>query len=217
MTTFATGQVRCAVCGAESEQAILTSTSRFGHSDLDMRPAEPQRSALWLEVQQCPSCGYCAAAIDEAPDRATAVVESEEYRRLLDSPGLPGLANAFLCSALVHEAAGKHAEGGWAAVSAAWACDDADADHAGRICRARAVTLFRAAREKGEPFADDAGSEAAVVVDLLRRSGQFDEAEAECAEGLRAVTDEVVRAVLLYERKLIGAGDDGRHSVDEAG
>jgi len=97
MTTFDELPVTCAVCGTTSVHPILMSTNSFGSPDLDLRPAEMQRSTVWMWVQRCPQCGYCADSLDKAGDGADAVTASASYREQLVDPGLPELAVSFVC------------------------------------------------------------------------------------------------------------------------
>jgi hypothetical protein len=55
--------IRCAVCGADSTQNVLASTSTHCPPDLDLRAGGPARWALQFQVQRCPFCGYCAEMI----------------------------------------------------------------------------------------------------------------------------------------------------------
>ena len=48
----------CCICGFESEQKELLSTSEFESSDLDMRPGNPRRSTMQHWVESCSNCGY---------------------------------------------------------------------------------------------------------------------------------------------------------------
>ena len=72
------------------------------------------------------------------------------------------------------------------------------------------------AQAEDEEFAPDAAFEHALLADILRRSGQYDAAEAEYDEGLALAGDETLRRILEFGRKLCDAGDDRAHSVDEA-
>lgn len=203
-------EVRCANCGTLSGQARSSSSSSIGPPDLDTRPAPPARSMIDAWVQRCPSCGLCAPDLGQARDDL-AVVDSEVYRAQAGRTDLPDLATAFLCWSLVAESEGRSAEAGWAAVHAAWACDDAKDEIGGRGCRERAVPLLRAAmRARPIPEADEVLRR--VIVDLLRRQDRLDEA-AEACEAALAISPE--DAALVLERHLISEGDTGSHAETE--
>ncbi len=216
MTTFVTETLVCGVCGRESEQPVLTSTSSFGPVDLDTRPSEPARSALWLQIQTCPVCHYCARRIDDGDDGMRPILDGEEYRRQLADERYPELARAFLCASLVLDEVGQAAEATWSAIEAAWACDDADAGDAARECRTRALTLMEKALATGEPLAEDEASHGAIATDLLRRAGRFDDARDRAVATLDGDVPPIVRAVLELEVQLIERRDDRVHSLDFA-
>lgn len=223
MTTFTQIDVRCALCGALSRQVELSSTSSFGPPDLDLRPAEPARSALAFRVQRCEACGYCWRRIGEALPTAAAVVESAAYRDVLERARMPRLARRLFCAGLVSEAAGEREAAAWRFVEAAWACDDRFAQAPARTCRERAVEMFESALEWGEATAP-AGTVKTLVADLLRRAGRFEEAVAVGAEAEALVAGEDdadepeadAAAVPRFVRALAEAGDDGAHNVAEA-
>jgi len=213
MTVVVEVEAKCAVCGATSKHEQAVSSSTFGQSDLDTRPPELIRSTIDFWVQRCPGCGYCWWDISQASEVASQVVRTEEYRAQAQSPDFPALANAFLCSCIVHRVAGDLAGAGWAAVRAAWACDD-KAITAGAIrCRNQAVALFQTAREKGQTWAQQEGVEELVVADLLRRSSRFAEAATYCDAGLLKAADAYVQRALRREKELVSASDAACHPM----
>ena len=218
MTTFRQVELTCAVCGHTYPHTVLTSTFADGSPDLDTRPPPPARLALPMQVQCCPYCGYCAPNIAEAPVTAREVVARPDYQAQLADARFPYLANMFLCQSLVQEAAGEAVEAGWAAVHAAWACDDAGQAYiaAAVRCRIRAVALFDRAREAGHSFAETPAVEAAILADLLRRSGHFEEAKAAIARGLAHHPGANTRPVLLFQHLLCERQDTAAHTVQEA-
>ena len=218
MTTFANVERTCAVCGHTDEHTVLMSTSVFGAPDLDTRPPPLARLTLPMQIQCCPVCGYCAPNVSEALPEAAAEVARPEYQAQLRHPDFPYLANLFLCWSRIAEAAGRYAEAGWAAVRAAWACDDEGPARAGAAvaCRERAVALFESARQRGQAFAHEPGAEEAILADLLRRSGRFAEADAVAQAGLARKPPPTIARVLHYQRHLCQRRDTEAHTVDEA-
>lgn len=222
MTTFHESNVRCAVCGELQQALILTSTSSFGPPDLDLRPAGPQRWALPYTVQRCRACGYCARSLGEAPPGIAATVASLVYQGVLSGSRLPSLARSLFCSALVREAAGDPDGAGWRFLEAAWACDDVPDPGPARICRGRAVEMFRRSLVTGEAKAP-AGVVLTLVADLLRRARRFDEAVEVSAAAQRELAelegeDEFAATadIARYICSLAGAGDDAAHCCGEA-
>lgn len=172
-------QVRCAVCGALSLQNELTSTSAFGPPDLDLRPAEPARSALLYGVQRCDACGYCWRRIGEAPLEAAETVASAVYGGVARRSKLPRLARSYFCAALVAEAADDAELAARHFLEAAWACDDRQATAGARTCRERAAEMLHIALEQGETRTDPAVART-LLAEHFRRAGRFDDAVTTC-------------------------------------
>ena len=216
MTTTYQENLRCAVCGSVNAFMGIASTNAFGSHDLDTRPPEMQRSTISTWVQRCPECGYCANRLDEAPAEAKAVVESSDYRHQLARDDCPELANAFLCLRLIAEKAGAIQEAAWACIHAAWACDDAANDLAASHCRLQAVGLIRRLHEQNLTLAEQPGADQAMLTDLLRRAGRLEEALDVADHAIAGVDNDLIRAVLRYEKALIALGDVGVHRIEEA-
>lgn len=181
-----------------------------------MRPQGMARDLIAHQVQHCPACGYCAPDITCEYDHARDVVQTETYRQQSGNPVFPALANHFLCWALIRQATSAYNEAGWAALHAAWVCDDATAIESARQCRRRAFALFQQAQHTRKPFAQEKGVEAAVLADLLRRTEQFDLVAAVCQEGLRQGSKAAVRDVLLFQIELANRRDARCYSVEDA-
>lgn len=217
MTTIWAEEKTCAICGQTSRQTIITSTNLHGAPDLDLRPPEKQRSTIIYWVQSCPSCGYCAPRISEGLEIAPRVIQSDGYQRQLKEDSYPALANRFLCRTIIQEAAGDCLKAGWAAVHAAWVCDDAEEAQAAHRCRKRALGLFEKARASGIPLVKEPGQEEIIVADLLRRSGQFDKAIEVCEEALtKAPAEGILRQLLRFQQTLARKKDMESHTTHEA-
>ena len=216
MTTYADQEKTCFICGEINVYKAIASTNRFGHSDLDTRPPEMERSTIHCWIQRCPSCSYCAPDISDGPEIATKVVKSEAYLKQGDDSSYPELANKFLCWAIIKEAKGDNSGAGWAAVRAAWACDDSNTESAAKESRKRAVAFFEKARGDGSSFADGLGVQEAILADLLRRSGQFDKVETVCQTGLEEGPEAMVKTILHFQQSLARRKDTGCYTVAEA-
>jgi hypothetical protein len=192
------------------------STNAFGSPDLDLRPPEMKRSTMSCWVQECPHCGYCASRISDAFGGSSALLQGAVYWAQIRHPDYPPLANRFLCHAQLQEATGRWVPAGWSSLWAAWACDDATKDEAARECRRRAIRLFRAALERGEQVFHEQGGAEVILVDLLRRVEQMDEAEALAQAALRQAPGATIARCLQFERELIQRRDARVHQVGEA-
>lgn len=229
MTTFKVEERTCVVCGESSEHRVMITTSAWGSAQLDTRPPAPQGASIDMWIQRCPSCGYCAPDISKGVLQTSTIVYGNSYQEQLKNSDFPELANSFLCWSLIQESTLEFAKAAWACIHAAWACDDAswsfgeagfshNADKAvsAQNCRKRALTLLRQAQGRGQRFAEQEGGEEALMVDLARRSGQFDLALRICEEGLAKNADSVIKDVLQFQQTLISYQDTRDHVVKEA-
>jgi len=206
----------CAVCGESCRFTIPEAAGSVGSRDLDTRPAEPLRSTIYAWVKRCPSCGYCAPDPGKAPKGAADVVKLPRYRWQLDARKFPRIANTFLCWSIVQEDLAVPAQAAWGSLHAAWICDDEGEDVPARICRKRAADLLRRAWEQGERLSPLAGTDEALLVDLLRRAGRLREARRVVAETLEQNPQPIIADILRLQARLIAGSDRGPHTVAEA-
>ena len=146
------------------------STSSFGPSGLDLRPAPPHGSSVDLWVMDCPRCGYCAPDLDKPIDigdgsgsaggtpresvhRLEAwrpvvrkLMEGTQYREPFDiRAAMPNPAVAHLRYGVLQHAGGRSADAGHSALCAAWVCDDNAASFGADELRDVAAQCRRAA------------------------------------------------------------------------
>ena len=115
------------------------------------------------------------------------------------------------------EQAAKYADSGWASVYASWVCDDNKYEESALKCRRRAVDLFGRAKLNEQEICENKDEEEALIIDLLRRIGEFDEAQRRCLTELeKTFHSDLVWDILYFEKKLIENRDRGCHTVDEA-
>jgi hypothetical protein len=216
MTIEADESFECAVCRTRSTHPVLMSSSVFGSSDLDMRPGEMIRSALHIQVQRCPECGFCHDSISDQVDGSAEEVRSARYREVLDDKSRSELARRFLCQALIDQQARQWADAAWASIHAAWAFDDVDDLASADQARRQAVALMDEAARHDQLGVDEATSHAALRVDLLRRTGRFDEALETISRTETSDNDQTVAVVLRYQSALIAQRDTAPHKIEDA-
>jgi pentatricopeptide repeat protein len=213
MTSYYEKQVVCGACGHSFAFQDLNSTNTLGAPDLDMRPAEMQRSTMQTWVQRCRKCGFCARDVSVFDERMRSVLADPEYQaRVRDHT----LLSRFACAGMLAEAAGNSTDAGWHYLSAAWDADDRDLDLHARYHRNLAADAFLRVLADGKTFIEEKGASEAVVVDCLRRAGRSDEAEKLLDQALTAGCGEAIAGVLEFQRDLIRRGDRGAHVVGEA-
>jgi hypothetical protein len=217
MTTIYLSEKQCFICGAKSKYPMGNlSLGNVGVRDLDGRPTHILRSSVYLWIQRCPSCGYCAPEIAEGAEADRPIVRSETYRLQLNDTAFPETANAFLCHGIVMHSRGLFADAAWAAVFASWICDDNGFSESAFTCRGKAIDLFTAARNEHQDFADSTEQEQVYLIDLYRRRSQFDIASRLCDEALENEHSDQILDILYFERDLIDKRDSAAHSDSEA-
>jgi len=214
-TIFPTSRI-CGLCRSDTEQLVMGSTTTFGSPDLDFRPPPLLRDSLEAWIGECPGCGYCAPDVSKRSRGAGKVVRGRRYREQLRGTSSPQLANRFLCWSMIQQEAGQIAEAGWAALHAAWVCDDGNGFASAAIaCRRRSVELLGEAKARGQKFCRYAGEEDALLVDLFRRTNQMDHARRVCRRRLQQRPSKNARTILQFQVVLIESGDTLAHSVGE--
>lgn len=161
---------KCSVCGKSSPQPVLISTNTMGYPDLDLRPAEMQRSTMITWIHECPECGYVAGNLEEKLEIPKEMLKSEEYLTCEGRDFKGKLSEMFYKQYLI----GKHLENAemcfYSLRNCAWKCDDHDDENASDI-RKLAISYLDTLISK-----DLKNSDTLKVIksDFLRRSGEFE-------------------------------------------
>jgi hypothetical protein len=212
MTTFHSEVIGCAVCGKVSSFQALSSTSAFGSFDLDLRPPPLQRHTMEFWQQECPSCGYVNVTIGTPLEGAADIVRSPEFEALRSTSDEPALVNRFKRHALL--VADEPIQSGWTLLHAAWVCDDLGLRELAKRCREDCADLWSSA-----PYGydEDSARMQSVLVDVLRRSEHFDEADMLIDIALQSGgATSIMVDVLQFQRRLVGSYDSGVYTVEQA-
>jgi hypothetical protein len=194
----------CGACGTSVRPAFLAPQPEIA-PDLDMRPGEPARSTLRDWAQICPKCGAAAPDLSALPSTARAVVDSGEYR-MLSTSGLEETL-PFRRWALICERTGDRPQQAEALLQAAWAADDAAAMSESAKLRAAVAALW------------DGTTDVELGLrrlDVLRRAGLFEAAEAWAKVLSERGPDELARTIIAFQRARIESRDIGRHLISSA-
>ena len=207
----------CSLCGTSAKYSYIGSFSSCKlTSHLDMRSS--QQNWVWLKaaIQCCPHCGYCADQVSDKNQQASMVIVRDDYRFQLQDEALPPLANHFNCAALIQEAGSCYGNATQCLLRATWVCDDADLLSEATAMRIKASDMIKTAVSHNAyaPFLHDVI--VTVRIDLLRRSGRFDEARMSVAETRPHILDDLAGPIMDFESFLIDKGDTACHVADEA-
>lgn len=196
----------CAHCGKESEQTTIYSSSSFGNMDLDTRPPMSDMT-LQYEVQECPHCHFCNNTIADATNIPESF--SPEYDALSKDNVISKAAKKFLLAAMLRSQLGDNLKAGEYYLKAAWIFDDENAQGAATDARKNAAKYFR----KHVDATDD-GDVAIMLVDVLRRAGDFNDA-ADLINLIGDTEDDLLNNVLAFEKSLISKNDTSCHNMGE--
>ncbi len=216
MTTMFKEEVECCICGEKSDHMGIGSTNSFGSPDLDTRPPEMLRSTIYHWIQRCPSCGYCSSDLSKCEDKTKEIVNSIEYQNLIRDSEIPKLAASFLARSYEEEKQQKYVDSAWGAIHAAWICDDENNLESSVRCRKQAIILIEKANNQEQKIADQTGASEAITIDLMRRSGMFQEA-LELSDVVKAKDiEEIIKQIIKYQKELITKKDISVQTISEA-
>ena len=168
MTTFMQEKVTCAICHAVNEYNVLASTNTFGGGpDLDLRPAEMQRSTMHSWIQECPKCGYISGRISDKRRVSERWLRSEQYQTCDGLFFASDLAKRFYKYYLICLQGREDEDAFFAVLHAAWACDDKQDVENAKRCRKIAISLADKLIESGHQQKDNLQL---MKADLMRRA-----------------------------------------------
>lgn len=210
MSRFKMVMKKCAVCGHEAEYKLIMSTSGFGSMDLDTRPPALARFLLSDQVEFCEHCGYANIDIScLSRENVQEYMETDEYQNILNS-SINETSKKYLLTAYLTPFR-KHTDyrGGYY-LKAAWAFDDHhDTENAIEARKKSVDFLMQYAKIRKKIKIE------VIVVDVLRRSLQFEEAKKLALDLLERVDDDLMKKILLFQIELINKKDVACHKVSE--
>ena len=219
MTTYEDETLTCAICGGQSRHSVLMSTNAFGSPDLDLRPPQMKRSTMHHWLQECPHCGYVAADLAQADPEVRALVRGPDWMALQKSAIAPAplVGGKFLIHAAIQAAIDQPAAAANSMLCAAWECDDGGIWSAeAQACRRRAADHFKRALAENRVEPARMPTVQLVLLDVLRRAQLWDAARAHSDTIDGAGLDNIMAAVLRFERRLIEKRDDRCYTVADA-
>ena len=231
MTTVFPDTVKCATCGAENEFPVIASTNCFGSSDLDLRPAEMQRSTMCYWVQECPDCGYVSGEVSDPAEITKEFLESDEYVSCDGRKFKSDLAARFykeykICTAPASAVKKpsvldklfkkkstdeKLITAFNAILHAAWACDDEQDVENAKYCRNIAISLISKLISGGH---DNKDTFSVIKCDLLRRAGRFEDIKNEYSSV--KFDNDLLNKIIAFQIDKAEKQDTGCYTVEDA-
>lgn len=212
MSKFAVKSMECNICGRSNEVTILAMASSRGTADLDFRPPEVRRSAMPLWVHKCDYCRNVFSTSEPMPECEEKYIDSKEYVNCAGIAGLPELGKRFVKLALIYQHCKEYKKAGDAFLCAAWVCDDEKLDVTAIVCRKRALSCYNEVDASKVPKRELPELKLRIV-DLLRRSGMFDDAAA-FAGRLKFKTEQYAR-IQQFQIDRAKAGDKKCYRLED--
>ena len=204
MAKILTEIVKCAVCGQKSEQKYIASSSFTETQDLDTRPYGNARDLLQYEIQECPHCGFVSFHLADNPNN----VKLFDCSTNIISPSK--IASGYIKLAQQFERADDLASAGYMYLRASWVFDDENKNEWALKYRKETARCFKTHVDNTED-----GDVAMVLVDVYRRSNDFDEA----LDLIKQIGDtgyEDYNEILKYQAELCASKDASIHTMEEA-
>ena len=206
--------VICGKCGAECVVVEYGSTHTSGSADLDNRPSEELRSALLeTSVFRCDKCDYCSDDLSNVPDNLLDIMYLDSYKDQIVNSNYPMHANEYLCKSIIKKASGDVQGAAFAAQYAAWVCDDEGNKEAAISCRKLAIDLFSLLNLLDKVNFESKSEFYLLLIDLMRRSGQFENAKLLCEERMRVEEIELFKKILVFQNQMVKLEDNKVYTV----
>ena len=204
MSTYFTVKKKCAVCGKENEIKICSSTHAFGYCDLDFRPAEQMRSILYLQVEECESCGFVSMNIEN--DKYANIykkLSNNEYYKYCDGIKFDNdVAEKFYKIYLLNANLNNETASFFALRNASWICDDVGDEKNAITCRIKALKFLDILISNKD---NNLEKYILIKMDFMRRCKMFEEV-IKCYKDFN-FTDESRYKVYKYQKFLAKIGD----------
>lgn len=210
MTTIRKFEEKCAVCGKTSEQDIIMSTSTWGYPDLDLRPAEMQRSSMFAWLKECPHCGYVAGTLENKLEASPDILKSDAYLTCEGKSFKYDLSKKFYKRYLILKEENNHKGEFFSLLHCAWACDDNDDELAVEIRKLALNSIDKIVAEDD----NEKNNLKLIKADLLRRSLQFDKLINEFKD--LNLTDKNQNDVIKFQIELAMKKDSDCYTVEDA-
>lgn len=198
---------RCGCCGEMFEltvPAIVPAAVQGELCDLDQRPPEPLRRAMYSQIFRCPRCGFTVG-----PKMR---VVSEDYvleRDYITCEGkdLPeGFGADYYRLGMTSERERDYVNSFEAFLRAAWAFDDAGDEISAKKCRDKCVDMYKVLPGKNS-------YDWLVRADIFRRAGRFAEFPDEIKNA--HYPDGLTNMIMKFQSEKAAEGDTKAYTMKD--
>jgi hypothetical protein len=204
MTTLYQSEEKCGCCGKKVEVTQVGSTNAFGSPDLDLRPPEMQRSAMFYGMHYCPFCGYAAWELSEK------IEQTDELKKLLaEKIDLHDYGLRFERAAEIAVLKGEEPdEVNWLYLCAAWCADDRDDQAKAKSLRQKILANTALdGRMKSDRLLR--------LLDIARRAEDKEFAEKLLALLSRKKLEPLLAEIMQFQKQLLEKNDTAAYTVEE--
>lgn len=203
---------RCIVCGKDVETSPQVSASQSKYTDLDFRPRGNGRFIEKNYVQFCPNCGYSAYKLDrDLLYGNRAFLQSAEYKQIVQDENLIIDAKKFYLLGLIQENNNDKQKAATAFLRAGWFFQDNGNQEWMIKSKEKAIENMISS-----DFTWSNTQLVAILVDMLRTIGKFDEAIKVIEKyGFDNIKEEDEIKLFKYQIKLCEIKDSASHAIYE--
>lgn len=197
--------LRCGCCGASFETDVLAGLYQGKVMGLD---TNPYQSAIYDLFIVCPNCGYAGVNITRADQKTIDYIRSDDFKHLTHPLRDDDTEKKIRSAAVIAAYQEDFKAAGYASLVLSWYLRDKalPPDDALAQCIEYYSRHLSASRDY------DA---AIILIDCLRQSSRFEEANETAKSLLDYIQNARLEAIVKFEQKLISENDASPHLISE--
>lgn len=213
MTTINEIPIKCPVCKEKFNMTVIMSTNTMDYADLDLRPAEMQRSTMYISINECPNCGYAEFDFSREPKIKREYLESEEYQSCEGIEFKSERSKPFYKAYLINRKEENIQNELNFLMHSIWSCDDSEDCENARKLRRIACQLLETILSNIEKHKEWADKDTLMLIksDLMRRGEMFDELIEEY--GTVSFEDTLLNNINQFQIKKAKEKDSARYTI----
>ena len=200
-------EVTCAVCGSSSLQDVLLVSNSNTGINPGVYSVPLARNTLMYQIQECPSCRYCAPDLTCADVAVKDIVSSGNYLQIANDNEISALIRRYLQYSYCAEMLEDNKTAFFGYLTASWICDDTNEMRLGRQCRDKAIEYMIKCKKRGDLIWNHPGFFELMLADLYRRTAEFEKGSKMIQFGLSKVVEPILKSSLEFTKSRIDRWD----------
>lgn len=204
----------CHICGHEEKYMDFSSYIVLESNDLDMRRGALGRDVYDVIVHKCSKCGFVNYHLSERVcGKDDLIVKNPEYQKILKMEEVSESTAKHLAFAYLKERCIQPFSSiAQSLLNAAWS-EEKQPEKA-KFYREKSAEFFIKAQDEEKLSVE----QYLILIDVLRRSGQFEAAKnyIQVIKRLPGANEDEVKKILEYQRYLLKKEDVDAHKISEA-